>query len=631
MPSLPSRLRLAFIRLCSQAGQAVVETVLAIPILIALFAACLQMLHLGIAHIIVELAAFEATRQATLANMNINDARSTAEDICKVLGPGQTEVKYMDNPPGYTIIHHLRTIVPIVRELKVEHSFPSYVFLPGYDLVPGSATSPSQGGGGGNSGSPPNYNPGGSGGGSHMEVADYDSNDYSDGSSTAPNGNNGATSANANPSMNPIYLSSVNPQTLPQGLEPYHSPPGADYSESMDDAYSDYSADSSSSYEPSDTELPVDSSSTNTDENTTNLNGASGATVAGGSSRTAGDYLAAGVNAVGRSIWPMPLIPTDTIAEAGKRASNKTDEIDEDEQTATAVAEQDQKEHQNGLLALASGAKDGYLGPSQRRENELPNVKFANETEEAYKKKSKKYQDSLDEMDKEADKEKGLKKAVKKAKIKTTKAAAAGSDILVEAVLDIPKVGQDLPEAVENTKAIGKNLKEKKYKEALYSAGKAAGLGLKEVDRLNPLKGVAQGIGKKLVKQGSKEIVEQAEKRLVKRNEKKYYRYVNEDEANKIKKTGKIPNKTIEDKQKKVYITDKKYETSGRAKTHLQLPQKPSYRVEIDPKKVKNKTNLRKINSDENPQWGKGGGTEATTNEAIEVDTSKIKKLKGAK
>jgi hypothetical protein len=476
--------------------------VVAIPILIALFGACLQLLHLGIAHIVVELAAYEATRLATLDNMNIAEARRTAEEICRVLGPGLTEVKYQANPPGYEIIHHLRPIVPVIRELTVKHSLPSYVFLPGYELEPGSAVSPSQNRGGGGGGSP-GYGRGGRGSG--IEVADYDPDDY-------PNDGYSRSTYSSSQETYPQYAAAANPQTLPQGLEPFRAPPGVD---------ADYPSDLSDYEEDPDEDRSLDTYLAESRDASSDITGSSAAGALPGSSRSARDYLAAGASAVGRSIWPMPLLPTDTIAEAGKRARDKSDEIGEDEQAESAVTEQEPKEHGNVLLALASGAKDGYLGPSQGRGSELPNVKFANETETAYKKKSKQYQTALDEMDQEADKEKGLKKIRDKAKIKATQAAAAGSDILVEAVLDIPKVGQDLPEAVENTKAIGKNLKEKKYKEALYSAGKAAGLGLKEVDRLNPLKGVAQGIGKKLVKQAGKKIVEDVGVKAGKKAEKK--------------------------------------------------------------------------------------------------------------
>lgn len=490
------------VRLHSQCGQAVVEMVLAIPILIALFAACLQLLHLGMAHIIVELAAYEATRQATLANMNIADARSTAEDICKVLGPGRTEVKYQDNPAGYIIIHHLRTIVPMIRELKVEHSFPSYVFLPAYDLVPGSAASPSQGGSrGGNSGNSPDYNPNGSGGGSQMEVVDYDPDDYSDRDQNATQGNNGTTSAN--PSVNPLYFSSVNPQTLPEGLEPYHSPPGADYSESMDEEYA------SDAYEPSDGELHFNSNLTNTEENATNISSGSDESTAGGSSRTAGDYLAAGAAAVGGSIWPMPLLPTDTIAEAGKRARDKTGGVAAGEaQERESLLPENLDKDTTGVEAFGKGFAETSLGDTHEDDAYLPTHRWANKTTKDYRDKSSRYREALDDMDKEADKEKGLKKITDKAKIKATKAAVAGSNLLAEAALDIPKAGQDLPEAGRNTADAAKKLAQGDFKGALRDGGRAVGLLGREAGRLSIVGGISRKAGKKLLKEGGEAVAE---------------------------------------------------------------------------------------------------------------------------
>ena len=112
--------------------------------------------------------------------------------------------------------------------------------------------------------------------------------------------------------------------------------------------------------------------------------------------------------------------------------------------------------------------------------------------------------------------------------------------------------------------------------------------------------------------------------------EKSYYRYVGEGEAGTIKKTGEIPAVDRAGNAKEIYLTDRRYETAGRAKTHNQLPEKPTHRVEIDPKNVKDNTPFRKIDPTANPQWGKGGGVESTTRQPIKVDPIKIKELKGA-
>jgi RHS repeat-associated protein len=113
--------------------------------------------------------------------------------------------------------------------------------------------------------------------------------------------------------------------------------------------------------------------------------------------------------------------------------------------------------------------------------------------------------------------------------------------------------------------------------------------------------------------------------------EKKYFRYVGDKEKGIIDDTGEIPNVGTDGKLKEVFFTDKEYKTAGKAKTHNQLPKKPSYKVEIDPSNVKDGTNFTKVKSKDHPEWGKGGGREAKTKNSIKVDPNKITKLKGAK
>lgn len=112
---------------------------------------------------------------------------------------------------------------------------------------------------------------------------------------------------------------------------------------------------------------------------------------------------------------------------------------------------------------------------------------------------------------------------------------------------------------------------------------------------------------------------------------KKFYRYVGETEKRIIDKTGEIPNVDASGELKDIFFTNKEYKTAGKAKTYNQLPNKPSYKVEIDPTNVEGKTKFSKVKSTDNPQWGKGGGNEATTSNPIKVNPSKITKLKGAK
>jgi len=61
------------------------------------------------------------------------------------------------------------------------------------------------------------------------------------------------------------------------------------------------------------------------------------------------------------------------------------------------------------------------------------------------------------------------------------------------------------------------------------------------------------------------------------------------------------------------------------------LPRKPKYGVVIDSSNVPNRTPFSRINPDANPQWGLGGGVEATTPNPIPVDALLIFILKGGR
>ena len=132
---------------------------------------------------------------------------------------------------------------------------------------------------------------------------------------------------------------------------------------------------------------------------------------------------------------------------------------------------------------------------------------------------------------------------------------------------------------------------------------------------------------------GAKETVKAVDdimdaKKAVNSNAETFYRYVGDGEAAAIKKTGEIPNIDVKNRSKEIFITDRKYETAGKAKTHNQLPDKPTYRVEIDPKNVTNQTPFKRVDPNTNPQWGVGKGRESTTPNAIKVDPEKIIPLK---
>ncbi len=110
---------------------------------------------------------------------------------------------------------------------------------------------------------------------------------------------------------------------------------------------------------------------------------------------------------------------------------------------------------------------------------------------------------------------------------------------------------------------------------------------------------------------------------------KKYYRYIDEGEANVIRNTGEIPNTNKYGDPKDIFITDRRYETAGGAKTYNQLPLKPEYRIEIDPENVPNRTPFTKIEPNHHPEWGKGRGVEAITKDPIPVNPDDLVKLKG--
>jgi RHS repeat-associated protein len=109
-----------------------------------------------------------------------------------------------------------------------------------------------------------------------------------------------------------------------------------------------------------------------------------------------------------------------------------------------------------------------------------------------------------------------------------------------------------------------------------------------------------------------------------------FYRYVGEGEAAAIRRTGLIPNADQFGNPKTVYFTERLYETAGRAKSFNQLPSKPTFRIEIAPANVPNRSPFARIEPSANPQWGLGGGVEATTLDAIRVDPSTLTRLRGA-
>jgi hypothetical protein len=98
-------------------AQAMVETAFAIPILVLLFAGCVQMIQIGIAHIVVMEAAYEANRQLVMDAGNPANAQRVAAEICRSLSSGPTV--YDKNQAAVT--HQLKSIFPIVKQIKITH------------------------------------------------------------------------------------------------------------------------------------------------------------------------------------------------------------------------------------------------------------------------------------------------------------------------------------------------------------------------------------------------------------------------------------------------------------------------------------------------------------------------------
>jgi hypothetical protein len=109
------------------------------------------------------------------------------------------------------------------------------------------------------------------------------------------------------------------------------------------------------------------------------------------------------------------------------------------------------------------------------------------------------------------------------------------------------------------------------------------------------------------------------------------YRYVSEEEANLIRRTGMIPDVAPDGTPKMIFLTDRFYETAARAKTHLQLPRLPSYRIEIDPSEVPDLSPPKRVDPSANPAWGRGRGTEAYSTGPIRVDPAKLVLLRRRK
>lgn len=114
---------------------------------------------------------------------------------------------------------------------------------------------------------------------------------------------------------------------------------------------------------------------------------------------------------------------------------------------------------------------------------------------ERYQRQADDIYERLSAKDRAADQKQGLGKWQDKAAIAVGKAGLLGSNLLVDSALDVPKFGQDLPDAWKNTRNAGRSLAQGDYKDALISSGKAAGLLWEEAGRISgPLGLVAKAV-----------------------------------------------------------------------------------------------------------------------------------------
>jgi len=113
----------------NQKAQAMVETAFTIPILVLLFAGCVQLIQIGVANVVVYVAVYEAARQAHMDERNLSNGQKVAEEICRAISKGDTEFKFENS--YYTVTHHLQPIIPVVKKIRIAHMCPDYIFEAG--------------------------------------------------------------------------------------------------------------------------------------------------------------------------------------------------------------------------------------------------------------------------------------------------------------------------------------------------------------------------------------------------------------------------------------------------------------------------------------------------------------------
>jgi len=101
---------------------------LALPIVLVLFMGCVQLVQIGVAHVVVMEAAYEAGRQFALDQDPVHAAQ-VARDICRPISPGLTE--FEPQIRGGRVSHHLRPVVAVIQNVKITHTCPAKLFQSG--------------------------------------------------------------------------------------------------------------------------------------------------------------------------------------------------------------------------------------------------------------------------------------------------------------------------------------------------------------------------------------------------------------------------------------------------------------------------------------------------------------------
>ncbi len=162
-------------------------------------------------------------------------------------------------------------------------------------------------------------------------------------------------------------------------------------------------------------------------------------------------------------------------------ADGKSETLLERSARAAAAAARKRAEE---LGAFAKGTKDGFLKDSNAEKEFLATHRWANQKSREAQQELEDELVDLEAKDCELDNAKGLRKYAGKSVVKAQKGAAIAKNIFKEAIYDIPKLGQDLPDAWQETKTAGKELLKGNWKNTAYAGGKALGILGQEGGRL---------------------------------------------------------------------------------------------------------------------------------------------------